>query len=1118
MQEIAAVLATLMSGDNVQRKNAEAYYENQLSVNLIPTLESLVAVLASPIWDRVVRSMAGVLLRRAIERNSEDIPADSASGMKAALIQIWKSELDTTLLKRLSHVLAQCAAENSWGELLPLIINHASSNASKPLLISSLGLIEIVADYCPDDISTNLATVGNFLATMIAHADEGVKVACARSVGACIVAIEDDTARNTFKPALQPIVSILGAALSRGDESDAGSILESLIAVAQIQPIFFKGAIDNVISAMMTVASSESLEFQTRSLAVELMITFTETAPALARRCSGLVEGLMPLCMSIALEVDDDQDEWSREKYTEEPSDENNCVGEEAIDRAAAGMGGRVVAPRLLSIVQQYSVSGDWRHRRAAIAGLSRLAEGATDQFKQYLNKAVPLLSSALSDPSPRVKFEAIHTIGRLASLFPSSVAELVETFLPPLTQLLGDAAACDKIRGHAASAMINLVNPENCEAEALTRHLEPLLTALVVCLQSAAVEVQPHCLVLLGCAAQVAEEAFLPYYPSFMPGIKSILRTATAPDMSQLRGRAMECIGLIGEAVGAEIFAGDALEVMQLLIEAMGHDDDVTFDYILPACGRISKALQRHFEPFLPVVMSAVLAGATQDIKFSMVDADEEDVDGEVVHDDETGTESTVISLGAGVCKRVTMNTHAVQQKNQAARMLYEFGSSMRGHLKSYLAPSAAALLVMITDRHSADMRSSAILALAKIFDAYVHAAQMGYISAADLNSMLAQCIAKLLESLKGENNSTARACAAESMRDVLAACYSSGAEQPDGKYHSFVCAPAEAMALTITKELLKRSKECLGRRAEKEAAFLKNEGLDADDKEGLSEELEEDEELLTNLVDALGQLLKLFSVSFMPVFDSMIVPMFAPYLAAEQPTALQIIAVCLIDDAIEFGGEAAMKYVPHALTSFCRGMRSDDSVLRQSSVYGMAQSARMAPQAIGPILETLMPQLVTLISDPTAGDEENVGVTENGLFALGTILHNPAYRTHSWGQVLPGVVGSIWLKGMPLRADEQEAKMSNSQLCDLAEKGEEAVLGSNYCNLPELLRIFSEVLLATSPSLVKDNETVHTLAHPETVQRMRTLSRQLLQSCSADVIKHAYSNLTTAQQEALR
>jgi hypothetical protein len=36
------------------------------------------------------------------------------------------------------------------------------------------------------------------------------------------------------------------------------------------------------------------------------------------------------------------------------------------------------------------------------------------------------------------------------------------------------------------------------------------------------------------------------------------------------------------------------------------------------------------------------------------------------------------------------------------------------------------------------------------------------------------------------------------------------------------------------------------------------------------------------------------------MSVFDTLVVPAFAPYLAAEQPIPLQIVAVCLIDDAI--------------------------------------------------------------------------------------------------------------------------------------------------------------------------------------------------------------------------
>jgi hypothetical protein len=54
------------------------------------------------------------------------------------------------------------------------------------------------------------------------------------------------------------------------------------------------------------------------------------------------------------------------------------------------------------------------------------------------------------------------------------------------------------------------------------------------------------------------------------MPGIISLLREATSPDLATLRGKAMECAGLIGEAVGVQVFAQDAAQIMQLFMNAL--------------------------------------------------------------------------------------------------------------------------------------------------------------------------------------------------------------------------------------------------------------------------------------------------------------------------------------------------------------------------------------------------------------------------------------------------------------------------------------------------------------------------------------------------------------------
>ena len=49
------------------------------------------------------------------------------------------------------------------------------------------------------------------------------------------------------------------------------------------------------------------------------MVTLSETAPALARRCTALVQGIVPLGMAFMLEVEVTEKNWVKERYSEEP-------------------------------------------------------------------------------------------------------------------------------------------------------------------------------------------------------------------------------------------------------------------------------------------------------------------------------------------------------------------------------------------------------------------------------------------------------------------------------------------------------------------------------------------------------------------------------------------------------------------------------------------------------------------------------------------------------------------------------------------------------------------------------------------------------------------------------
>jgi hypothetical protein len=77
----------------------------------------------------------------------------------------------------------------------------------------------VIAEYCPTDILTHIQILGGFLSSNLGSDDLAVQVACSKGICACIRSLEnEDQARDAFKPAIEPIVNVMGSALSNGDE------------------------------------------------------------------------------------------------------------------------------------------------------------------------------------------------------------------------------------------------------------------------------------------------------------------------------------------------------------------------------------------------------------------------------------------------------------------------------------------------------------------------------------------------------------------------------------------------------------------------------------------------------------------------------------------------------------------------------------------------------------------------------------------------------------------------------------------------------------------------------------------------------------------------------------
>ena len=76
----------------------------------------------------------------------------------------------------------------------------------------------------------------------------------------------------------------------------------------------------------------------------------------------------------------------------------------------------------------------------------------------------------------------------------------------------------------------------------------------------------QEGALTALASVADAANAHFIRYYDTVMPMLKNVLYNASSKAEQLLRAKSLECVSLVGMAVGKERFRTDAQEVMAFM------------------------------------------------------------------------------------------------------------------------------------------------------------------------------------------------------------------------------------------------------------------------------------------------------------------------------------------------------------------------------------------------------------------------------------------------------------------------------------------------------------------------------------------------------------------------
>ncbi|EEF36904.1 importin-5 [Ricinus communis] len=1088
---LESLLNSLMSSSNEQRSTAESLFNLCKEANPDSLLLRLAHLLSSSSLSEI-RAMSAILLRKHLTRVNDSflypkLSESTRSTIKHMLLSSLQQETAKSITKKINDTISELAAsilpDGGWPELLPFMFQCVTTQNFN-LQESALLIFARLAQFIGETLFPYLTTLHELFFNCLSNSTSAdVRIAALNASVSFIQCLSSNNDREKFQDLLPLMMRALTEALNSQQEVTAQEALELLIELAGSEPRFLRKQIVEVVGSMLQIAEAESLEEGTRHLAIEFVITLAEArerAPGMMRKLPQFVHRLFMVLMGMLLDIEDDPVWHSAEVEDEDAGETSNYgFGQECLDRLSISLGGNTVVPVASEVLQAFLAAPEWEKHHAALIAIAQIAEGSSKVMIKNLEQVVSMVLNSFQDPHPRVRWAAINAIGQLSTdLGPDLQVKYHQRVLPALAGAMDDFQN-PRVQAHAASAVLNF--SENCTPDILAPYLDGIVSKLLILLQNGKQMVQEGALTALASVADSSQEQFQKYYVAVMPYLRTILLSANDKSNRMLRAKAMECISLVGMAVGRDKFTDDARQVMDFLMSLQGTQmeaDDPTTSYMLQAWARLCKCLGQDFLPYMQVVMPPLLQSAQIKPDVTITSADS-DVD---IDDDDDSIET--ITLGD---KRIGIKTSVLEEKATACNMLCCYADELKEGFFPWIDQVATTMVPLLKFYFHEEVRKAAVSVMPELLCSAKLAIEKGQSQGRNesyLKQLSDYIIPALVEALHKEPE--VEICT--SMLDALSECIQfSGPLLDEKQVRSIVDEIKQVITASATRK-------------QERVERAKAEDFDAEEEELLKEENEQEEELFDQVGDLLGALIKTFRVSFLPLFDeisSYITPMWGKDKTAEE----RRIATCIFDDVVEQCRDAALKYYGTYVPFLLEACNDENPDVRQAAVYGVGVCAEFGRSVFKPFVGEALSKLNIVISDPNKLHADNVMAYDNAVSALGKIcqFHRDSINA---SQVVPA-----WLRCLPLKSDLIEAKLVHDQLCSMVERSDIELLGLNNQYLPKIILVFAEVICAG-----KD------LATEQTANRMINLLRQLQQMLPPATLASTWSSLEPQQQLALQ
>jgi len=1072
--QFEGLLRSFTSDDNDTRNAAEKLYHATLKAQPNQIMTALLQIGRTSL-DEELRSMAAILLRRALmpsgeERNLwEILDAPTQTLLKDQLLVGVEKETSSKVRDNFCEAAIIVASEHfkaqkNWDGFIEWLLRLAACETIE-LRESALQIFACVAPILKDAFKgENFKIILQLLQSGLVSEHLKIQIAALDCTSCFILAFQDRAHRSILQALTPMMLDSIANCLNRNDINNGQEALKVFVELSEKDPGFFKPHVLAVVSAMLSITAAKQLDEALRQLALEFLVSLTENKSSMCRNLQGFSKSLVDTLLQWMLEIpEQDAEEWNEidEHEREANGDiDNSVIGQEGLDRICEPLGAETIAPLIFAHLPNFLSHASWQYRFVGLMALSMVAEGCKSLLIGQVDKIVQMILPSFTDPEPRVRWAGANAAGQLATDFgPKLQKQYHSILIPKFIPLLEDTAN-PKVQSHMAAALINF--SEKFSAKGIAPYLDVLLQKMMVLIQTPNKMVQEQALTAIASMATCAKEGFEKYYHTFIPLLRQIMTLATSEDQKMMRSKAMECFSLIGMAVGKDVFKTDVAALLDVLgsFNTMDMDpDDPQRDFILETWIRISTCLGDDFVPYLKFVVPPLLhaAGMVAEVQVQ---------DGSVVEAvPEPGWD--IMSVGN---KTVKFHTVALEEKASACNRLLCFASDMKDGFFPWVEATAQIMLPLFNFTSHDAVRIAAMSTVPHlILSAKLHGEKLS--PPQNFHTQLFNYLfPPLLESVRNESDPESLVYALESVQKTI------NAMGPNSLSQSLVTTLVHDLFLQMTF-FVKRNKELM------EA----NPDQDADGNLRAKDEMEEEEDIASELAEFVGALVDSHPQFFMQAFPE-ILPLVAAMIQDNAVQSEKQLALCIFDDIVEHGKELSFPLWEHFIPFLLKNTQEQHLGLRQASCFGLGVCAQNGGEYFRPIFRSALEAILTSIQKLGSREDEILAPpTENAVSSVGKILK---YQTSCFAPSEFEEVMNLWVNWMPLEFDEVEARICHKIFFEMLQSHTAQVLGPNNTNLPRVFTIFASAFAV--PSLVEDIKPVHDFF----LQFQASLPKQLVDS----------------------